>query len=435
MGTLRFVRGGTGRALVALACTTLVVLAMAPAANAAKGMELALSDDGVFLARHYYDRDRALQNARELGVTRLRVFVNWAGVMGKQREQTEPPEQPTYYWGIYEELIDAAARAGIRVQLDLAGPAPRFATGDKNIGMTRPDAGQFARFAAAAAARFKGRVDRYSIWNEPNHDGWLRPSAEAPKLYRALYVAGFNAIKQADPGAAVWFGETAPYHGSRAMAPLTFLRRTLCLTGRYKTDKKCLKGMPEGTRGRLRADGYAHHPYDFRNKPEYKYRGNDNVTIGTLPRLTTALDRAARAGALWGPRERRAPELFLTEFGYFASGSRAKLSEKKRAAYLPRAYDIALKNKRVRQMLHYGLAAPPPGYPGGAFDFGLLTTDGSPRGTYSPLVKWAQRASKKRQIVAAGGPVSMPPAQPGADPPGEAAPAPEPPLLPLPPFP
>jgi hypothetical protein len=417
-----------------LACTTIVVLATAPAANAAKGMELALSDDGVFLARHYYDRDRALQNARELGVTRLRVFVNWAGVTGKQRDDATPPQQPTYYWGIYEELIDAAARAGIRVQLDLAGPAPRFATADKELGMTRPDPALFAQFARAAATRFKGRVDRYSIWNEPNHDGWLRPSAEAPKLYRALYVAGYDAIKQADPGAAVWFGETAPYHGSRAMAPLTFLRRTLCLTGRYKVDRKCLEGMPEGTRGRLRTDGYAHHPYDFRNKPEYRYRGNDNVTIGTLPRLTTALDKAARAGALWGPRKRRAPEVFLTEFGYFATGPRAKLTEKQRAAFLPRAYGIALKNRRVRQMLHYGLSEPPPGHPSTTFDFGLLHTDGSPRATYAPLVKWGKRAVKKKQIVAAGGPLALPPAQPGADPPGEPPPE-EPPLVPLPPFP
>ena len=408
---------------------------LAPAsASAAKRMEVAIWDDPVYLARHYYDRDRALQNARELGVTRLRVFVNWAGVMGKQRDLPEPPPEPTYYWGIYEELIDAAARAGIRVQLDLAGPAPRYATGDKELGMTRPDPGQFAAFARAAAARFKGRVDRYSIWNEPNHDGWLRPSAEAPRLYRALYVTGHGAIKEADPGAAVLFGETAPYHGSRAMAPLAFLRRTLCLTSRYRRDKKCLAGMPEGTRGLLRTDGYAHHPYDFRNAPDHKYKGADNVTIGTLSRLTKALDRAARAKALWGPSKRRAPFVYLTEFGYFATGPRAKIPEARRAKYLPRAFTLAQRNPRVKQMLHYGLAAPPPDYPGAAFDFGLVMSNGDRRGTYAPLVKWARSAIKKRRIAAPGDPIGLPPAQPGADPPGEPPPE-EPPLLPPIPFP
>jgi hypothetical protein len=423
---------------LALACATLVALAGAPAAQAGKRMEVAMSDDPVLLARHYYDRDPALQNARELGVTRLRVFVNWAGVMGKQREAVDPPQQPTYYWGIYEELIDAAARAGMRVQLDLAGPAPRFATGDRELSMTRPDPAQFAAFARAAATRFRGRVDRYSIWNEPNHDGWLRPSAEAPQLYRALYVAGYAAIKQADPGAAVLFGETAPYHGTRAMAPLTFLRRTLCLTPKYKLDKPCLAKLPVGLRGRLATDGYAHHPYDFRNPPEYKYRGLDNVTMGTLSRLTTALDKAARARALWGPKKRRAPDVFLSEFGYFATGPRAKLPEKKRAAYLPRAFTIAQKNKRVRQMLQYGLVAPPSGYPGAAFDFGLVTLDGSPRATYGALVQWAAKALAKKQIAAPGGPIALPAAQPGADPQPEAPPEEEPeeqPPFPLPPFP
>jgi Cellulase (glycosyl hydrolase family 5) len=430
------VRGGTLRAVLTLACAVTAALALAPAAHARKGMELALWDDPVLLARHYYDRDRAFQNARELGVTRVRVFVNWAGVMGKQRDSTTPPEQPTYYWGIYEDLIDAAARAGMRVQLDLAGPAPRFATGDKELGMTSPDPAQFALFARAAATRFKGRVDRYSIWNEPNHDGWLRPAADAPRLYRSLYVAGHGAIKQADPGAAVLFGETAPYGGSRAIAPLDFLRRTLCLTTKYKLDKKCLAGMPEGTRGRLATDGYAHHPYDFKNAPEYRFKGADNVTMGTLSRLTVALDKAARAGALWGPKKRTGPDVFLTEFGYFATGERATIPEKKRAAYLPRAYSIALKNKRVSQMLHYGLAAPPPDYAGAAFDFGLLLNDGNPRATYGPLVKWAQKAMARKQVAAPGGAIALPGAQPGADPPGEAPPPEEPqPLLPIPPFP
>ena len=428
-------RVGAVRTLWTAVCATLVA-SLAPAtAQAAKGMEVAISDDPVYLARHYYDRDRALADARELGVTRMRVFVNWAGVVGKQRELADPPAQPAYYWGIYEELIDAAARAGIRVQLDLAGPAPRFATGDKEIGMTRPDPTQFAAFARAAATRFKGRVDRYSIWNEPNHDGWLRPSAEAPRLYRSLYVAGYGAIKAADPAAAVMFGETAPYHGSRAMAPLSFLRRTLCLTSRYKLDKKCLEGMPEGTRGMLRTDGYAHHPYDFRNAPDYKYRGADNVTIGTLSRLTSALDRAARAKAMWGPSKRRAPFVYLTEFGYFASGPRATIPEAKRVKYLPRAFAIAQKNKRVKQMLHYGLAAPPPSYPGAVFDFGLVMSDGARRATYAPLVKWAQGAVRKRQIAAPGGPIALPGAQPGADPPGEQPPDEEPPLFPPVPFP
>ena len=47
---------------------------------------------------------------------------------------------------------------------------------------------------------------------------------------------------------------------------------------------------------KLKADGYAHHPYDFRHAPNFQYPGADNVTIGTLSRLTRALDRLKRSG-------------------------------------------------------------------------------------------------------------------------------------------
>ncbi|HEX8066795.1 MAG TPA: hypothetical protein VF520_09740 [Thermoleophilaceae bacterium] len=417
-------------AALALAAVAAGCLAAPGTAQAAKRMEVALADDPVFLARAYYDRDRALQHARELGVTRLRVVVTWAAVLGKQGEAAEPPAQPAYYWGWYEQLIDAAAAAGIRVQLVIAPPAPAFATGDRQIGVTRPDPKLFGEFARAVATRFRGRVDRYSVWNEPNHDGWLKPLKEAPAIYRALYQSAYAAIKGVDRRALVLFGETAPYKGSRATAPLDFLRRTACVTRRYKVDSKCLAAAPEYARGPLRTDGYAHHPYDFKHPPSYRYRGADNVTVGTLSRLSSALDRLARARAL-ATAKRRAPLLYLTEFGYFATGPRAT-AEKRRARYLPQAFAIAQRNPRVSQMLHYGLVGPPSTQSGSAFDFGLLTADGAQRPPYAPLAAWARQSMSKRRIAAPGGPISLPPAQPGADPPGE--PPPPPPSL-LPPIP
>ena len=63
----------------------------------------------------------------------------------------------------------------------------------------------------------------------------------------------------------------------------------------------------------LDADGYAHHAYTTRQGPYFKPHGpvgKDDVTIGVLSRLTSALDRARRAGAL----TKRLP-IYLTEFG------------------------------------------------------------------------------------------------------------------------
>ena len=121
-------------------------------------------------------------------------------------------------------------------------------------------------------------------------------------------------------------GETAPYGRSGySTAPLAFLRSLTCVNSKYKRTRSCPK---------LKADGYAHHPYDFSHAPDYRYPGADNVTLGTLLRLKKALDKLSRAGVLRRNGGGNLP-LYLTEYGYFASGHRA-LSKRQRST-LPQA--------------------------------------------------------------------------------------------------
>jgi hypothetical protein len=345
-------------------------------------MEIALQDDAVLLYRNYYDRDRALKQLRELGVGRIKAGVPWARAVGGQAEASRAPEPVRYDWSAVDSVIDAAARAGIRVQLGLIGPAPAWASGDGRVSPTEPDARLFADFAAAAASHFRDRVDRYSVWNEPNHKGWLAPQREAPRLYRALYEAGYAAIKNADSEAEVMIGETAPYEQpGRTTAPLEFLRKVLCRDARYRLQRDCEP---------LRADGYAHHPYDFANPPDRPYPGRDNVTIGSLGRLVAALDKLAAAKGLMGPGGKPL-DVYLTEFGYFASGPLV-LEPRERARYLTAAFDRASRSPRVREMLQYLLVAPPPDSPGGRFDTSLIAQDGRPEATYRALREWSRRA-------------------------------------------
>jgi Cellulase (glycosyl hydrolase family 5) len=352
-------------------------------------MEIALQDDAVLLYRNYYDRDRALRQARELGVARIKAGVPWARVLGDQAQAPEPPRRARYDWSRVDSLIDAAARAGIRVQLGLMGPAPAWASGDGAVSPREPDAKRFADFAGAAASHFRGRVDSYSIWNEPNHKGWLAPQSKAPRLYRELYEAGSRAIKRADPKPRVLIGETAPYEQpGRTTAPLEFLREVLCLDSRYRPTRSCEP---------LRADGYAHHPYDFANPPDRPYPGRDNVTIGSLGRLIAALDAVARAKALVRP-DGKPLDVYLTEFGYFASGPLA-LPPPRRARYLSAAFERASRSRRVREMLQYLLVAPPPEAPGGRFNTALLTQDGRADEAYRALRAWSRRAREAGRAV------------------------------------
>ena len=350
-------------------------------------MEVAVQDDPLFVGDGYFGRARGLRQARALGATRIRVNVSWTTVLGaRQSRARTAPRRPRYNFGAYDAIVAATANTPIRVQLALVGPAPAWATGDGKIGPYRVKARPFGGFARATARHFGGLVDRYSIWNEPNYVGWIAPLASAPRTYRAMYVQGYRAIRAAAPDAQVLIAETSPYAiPRRATSPLSFLRSLTC-ANRSFTRARC---------GGLKADGYAHHPYDFDHAPRFAFPGADNVTINTLARLTGALDRLARSGGLRTPAGKPL-DLYLTEYGYFRSGRRA-VPEARRARYLVQGFQIARRNPRVREMLQYLLARPARRYR--FFDTSILSARGKPSPTFRALQRWAKKARAHHEIA------------------------------------
>jgi hypothetical protein len=122
--------------------------------------------------------------------------------------------------------------------------------------------------------------------------------------------------------------------------------------------------------------------------------------MGGLPRLTDALDKLASAGALRTP-EGNPLDLYLTEFGYFAKGSRA-LAPDTAAAYLQRAFELARTNPRVKEMLQFLLVSPSRRSGRGFFDTSLITLSGYPRPAFVSLAAWAKDALDRKLIVAPG---------------------------------
>jgi|SRR5947209_4651686 len=353
---------------------------LAGCGSAARHFEVALQDNAVFLHRYYYDRDLALRQATELGVSWLRVTLIWSLV------ERSPGR---YDWSQYDRLAQAPLMRGLHLEFTISGPAPAWATGDHRVGVYRPNPALFARFAGAAAAHFRGRVARYSVWNEPNYASWLTPQADAAPIYRRLYTGAYAAIRAADPGAKILIGETAgPAQPGLVTPALHFIRAVACRDDDYRAIARCAP---------LVADGYAHHPYDFTNPPNHAYRSPDAVTLGSLARLTTALDRLRAVHALAAPRG-GVLDVYLTEFGYM-SRQRGGPPDPVRARYLTQAFDIAVAHyPRVRQLLQYLLVDPPPTLPGGSFDTGLIATDGTKSASFRALAQWAATAERDHRI-------------------------------------
>jgi cellulase (glycosyl hydrolase family 5) len=362
----------------ALICAVAAVLAAPACAHAATGMEVALQDDSVLVGDEYYGREKALDRAAELNVTWIRVNVLWSAVVGSSQDRRSRPSHVNYDFTSYDSLVSAARARGMNVQMALTGSAPAWATGDKRRGAYKPKYRYFEDFVEATVSHFRGLVSRYSIWNEPNHVGWLAPLSSGPTLYSQLYKVGYRAIKRIDPGAQVLFGETAPYASRKGSAtpPLQFVRDVL-------------------RRGGLFADGFAHHPYDFTHAPTYRYPGKDNVTLATLGRLTSELDRLAKGRRLRTPQGGRL-DVYLTEYGYMQSG-RYKLSDARRASYLKKGFDMARKNSHVRQMLQFLLVQPASRYR--FFDTALLPRRGGETRTYRTLRSWAASHARGGRIA------------------------------------
>jgi Cellulase (glycosyl hydrolase family 5) len=374
-------------------------------AHAARGMEIAIQDDAALVTQSYQKyhltRDRALRFARAFGVTRVKVNLVWANTLTpSQRRARTRPADLQYQFGGVDDTVDAAAKYGMRVHLSLTGPAPAWAAGNRKVGPYKPSVAAFTEWADIVARHFRYRVDRYSIWNEPNLRAWLAPLGSSASIYRRLYPAAYKAIKRAAPEAKVLIGETSPY-GRRgfAAAPIAWLRQVLCVNTRGKRKRSCPK---------LKADGYAHHPYDFAHAANFRFPGKDNATMGTLGNLTRALDLFSRRGALRRNGGGRMP-VYLTEYGYFATGRRA-LSKRKRTKYLAQGWSIALKNGRVRSNLQYLLASPPRRSTSAYFDLALLSTRGKKYPQYNTMVRWYK--AHRRQVKRPGRPISLIPAPP-----------------------
>jgi hypothetical protein len=347
-------------------------------------------------------RPHALSQMQSLGVKALRVELNWYNVAPSPSSATVPAfdaKNPGLYaWGEYDKLIAEAQRMKWKVLLTITSPVPRWATSNKKAPyVTKPDAKAFQEFMTAVGLHFGSSVSLYSIWNEPNHPAFLLPqwktdgTPASPRIYRALYQAGYAGLQAAGMAKPkVLIGETAPTgyskvnykrEKSRALlhdvAPLLFLRETLCLNAKYRKSGSCTP---------LTASGYAHHAYTTAAGPLYKPPERDNVTIGVLSRLSRALDLAAGARGVTS----RLP-IYLTEFGVQSKPNRfLGVSVAQQAEFDAIAEKIAWSNSRVAAFSQYLLVDDPlGGKPGSSvnggtigFQTGLEYLGGKPKPLY-----------------------------------------------------
>lgn len=347
----------------------------------------------------------ALDQIAATGADGVRLLLIWRRVAPSPEARrapsfnaTDPKAYPAGAWDRYDAAIDGARARGLKVHVTITGHTPRWATPSRHDGLTRPDAAAFGRFATAAGRRYRDKVTMWSIWNEPNLGKWLMPIARTASaaVYRELWLRAASGLRSAGVRAPILLGELAPLGNGQpqgTIAPLSFLRAMLCLDGRWRPvrvgGRRCARMAP---------DGISLHPYATRPGPFMRPHDGDSVTIGTLGRLTAALDKAAAAGAL----PRRLP-IHLTEYGVQSfPDRRLGVPFGVQSDYRSIGERIAFLDPRVRSFSQYLLHD---GYPSGdpwVFESGLLRWDGRAKpawhGFRLPLVVTPARGGRRARL-------------------------------------
>lgn len=356
------------RAALAAVSAVLLGLALAPLAPAA---EVGVVADVTWgQPRAAVDREIAL--LRAAGVRWIRANVNWAGLEPEGKGVVNE-----WLLAQYDYAIDRAHAAGIQVLMPIADGVPYWASadpakhvdsqGERHWEVTyRParasDYGDLVRYVVE---HFSARgVHAYQIWNEPNHPRFW-PSGPDAGEYVPMLRAGYEAVKAADPGATVLLG------------------------GLSKSDFYYLEDVYRAGGGPY-FDAVAVHPYTSGVDPTAAWNGvhdwedPDRISINAFP----AIQEVRRSMESFGDAGK---QVWLTEFGYSTTTQDGGVSAATQAAFLTKAYRYVERFPWVKTMFWYAARNSPFYGDRNTYEarFGLVTSDWSPKPSYSALRSYA----------------------------------------------
>lgn len=259
------------------------------------------------LCEDYPEESRSLEAAwsdlalaRDHGASVLRIAFGWDAM---------EPERGVYDWSFWDEFVREAHGAGVTL-IPYVCYTPRWAAQDAGDDFWRSpprDPGDFGRFMGEIVRRYRGTIQSWELWNEPdNRAYWLGTAAQFAELVRA----GSAAVRAADPRARVVLGGIA-------------------------TEVSFLESLFREHRIAPAVDVVNLHSYFETWHPE------------PIERLTDYVEDAAHIVQTFGERE----PLWLAETGYSSVGGRAVVSEVYRARFRGEHTDEAQADALVRTLV------------------------------------------------------------------------------------
>jgi hypothetical protein len=337
--------------LAALLAVTACVLLGPPGAGASSHVQYGIQDDAWLLYGPEPPAQR-IEILQQLGVDVVRMTLRWDSVARRLPDDARDPADPAYHWDLYDPILERLQDAGIGVVMTLWG-TPEWANGGGKPNRMPNSATSLASFAYAASTKYPW-IRRWTVWNEPNLQLFLRPNF--PSLYVSrLLNPTYRALKEADTRNLVAGGVTSPRRTPSGLSPIAWIR-----------------GMRAA---HAHLDAYAQNPYPVRPN-ETPSRGGcwhcAEFTMATLPKL---IDEVRRD---FGSRTR----IWLTEYGYNSKPPSRWLgvSNVLQARYVAEAALRAYLAPRVDLLIHFLVRDEPNGE---RWTSGVLTSRGKAKPSFS----------------------------------------------------
>ena len=224
------------------------------------------------------------------------------------------------------------------------------------------DLDAYANFVATVARRYRGRVQGYIVWNEPNLSREWAGRPPDPAAYTALLCRAHAALKAADPGATVVSAGLAPTNGGDGALD----------------DRLFLREMVEAGAGAC-LDVLGAHAYGFGHPPDDPRGAHDGLNLARLMDLREIVE--AKGGS--------ATPVWITELGWTTDGAGAHawhtVSAEQQADYLAGAWRYIRREwpwVRVATVWNLSRGLPSTDEMAG---YSLLDRNGSPKPAYHAL--------------------------------------------------
>jgi hypothetical protein len=159
-------------------------------------------------------RERSLQLIADAGFQWIRQEFTWEDIEIHGKDDFEDRRHEPYRsaWEKYDHIVASAEAYDLRIIARLSNP-PTWsrAEGDAQGAFAPPDNFEdYADFVETVAARYRGRIHFYQIWNEPNiYPEWGKRPVD-PQGYTRLLCLAYDRIKAVDPEAVVISAALAP---------------------------------------------------------------------------------------------------------------------------------------------------------------------------------------------------------------------------------